>query len=213
MISNVEKIRLSWLKFMLVGSFVIFFSLISVVLNQYFRWEENIPVELIYVFIFVLLIFITTTLFKSLNQPEIFSGITSNEVKDIPKYAASTLTEEESSALTDKLSGYMKTEKPYLDPDLSIKELAEKIESNVKDLSQIINNNLGLRFFDFVNKYRIQDAVLLIKNPPDPKMTILEVMYEVGFNSKSSFNTAFKKFTGTTPSEFKKNDVSDGSGS
>jgi len=202
-ISNAEKIRLSWLKFMLVGSFVIFFSLITVVMNQYFRWEENIPMELMYIFILLLLIFITSTLFKSLKQPEVFSGIPIDEVRNIPKYAYSILSEEESKKYTEKLKLYMESEKPYLDPNLSLTELAERLDFNIKILSQVINNNLGQRFFDYVNKYRIQDAESLIENPPDPRMTILEIMYQVGFNSKSSFNTAFKKFTGTTPSEFK----------
>ncbi len=202
-ISNAEKIRLSWLKFMLIGSFVIFFSLITVVFNQYFRWEDNVPVELMYIFIFLLLLFITSTLFKSLKQPEIFSGIATDDVSNIPKYAYSTLTNEESEKYTEMLTNYMESEKPYLDPNLSITELAEKLNFDVRILSQVINNNLGLRFFDYINKYRIQDAELLIEDPPDPKMTILEIMYDVGFNSKSSFNTAFKKFTGKTPSEIK----------
>jgi AraC-like DNA-binding protein len=98
----------------------------------------------------------------------------------------------------------MEENKPYLDPDLSLKGLAEDLNFSERDLSQVINNNIGLRFFDYVNKYRIQDAVSLIKKPPDPKMTILEIMYDVGFNSKSSFNTAFRKFTDITPSEFRK---------
>jgi AraC-like DNA-binding protein len=188
---------------MLIGSFVIFFSLIIVVLNQYFRWEEKMPVELMYFFIFLLLIFITSTLFKSLKQPEIFSGIATDEVEKISKYAYSTLSEDESSQYTEKLAWYMESEKPYLDPDLSINDLAEKVDLHVKILSQVINKNMGLRFFDYVNKYRIRDAELLIEDPTDPKMTILEIMYQVGFNSKSSFNTAFKKFTGATPTEIK----------
>lgn len=203
MISNAEKIRLSWLKFMLIGSFVIFFSLITVVLNQYFRWEEKMPVGLMYLYILLLLIFITTTLFKSLKQPEIFSGIGADDVQIVPKYSASSLTEEDGDKIKDQLTHYMESDKPYLDPDLTLKELAQRLALNVRDLSQVINNNIGLRFFDYVNKYRIQDAASLIENPPDPKMTILEIMYDVGFNSKSSFNTAFKKFTGITPSEFK----------
>jgi len=203
MISNAEKIRLSWLKFMLIGSFVIFFSLITVVLNQYFRWEEKMPVGMMYLYILLLLIFITATLFKSLKQPEIFSGIGADDVQVVPKYSASPLTEEDGDKIRDQLTHYMESDKPYLDPDLTLKELAQRLALNVRDLSQVINNNIGLRFFDYVNKYRIQDAASLIENPPDPKMTILEIMYDVGFNSKSSFNTAFKKFTGITPSEFK----------
>ena len=203
MVSNAEKIRLSWLKFMLIGSFVIFFSLITVVLNQYFRWEEKIPAGLIYLYIILLLIFITSILFKSLKQPEIFSGIGTDEATTAPKYAASSLTKEDSIKIRDKLEQFMESDKPYRDPDLSLKGLAQEMNLNERDLSQVINTNIGLRFFDYVNKYRIKEATSLIENPTDPKITILEIMYDVGFNSKSSFNTAFRKFTGITPSEFK----------
>ncbi len=202
-VSNSEKIRLSWLKFMLIGSFVIFFSLITVVLNQYFRWEEKIPAGLIYPYIILLLIFITSILFKSLKQPEIFSGIGTDEAKTAPKYATSSLTKEDSIKIRDKLEQFMESDKPYRDPDLSLKGLAQELNVNERDLSQVINTNIGLRFFDYVNKYRINEATSLIENPTDPKITILEIMYDVGFNSKSSFNTAFRKFTGITPSEFK----------
>ena len=204
MLSNSEKIRLSWLKFMLIGSFVIFFSLIIVVLNQYFRWEKTMPVGLLYLYIGLLLIFITITLFKSLKQPEIFSGIGTDEAINTPKYPASTLTIEDSKKIRDDLEQFMQEKKPYLDPDLSLRGLARELNLNERDLSQVINNTIGLRFFDYVNEYRIREAKYLIENPPDPKMTILEIMYDVGFNSKSSFNTAFRKFSGITPSEFKK---------
>ena len=203
MTSNIEKIKLSWLKFMLIGSFVIFSSLITVVLNQYYRWEENMPTGMMYLYIFLLLIFITATLFKSLKQPEIFSGIDAGELQIVQKYSTSSLTKEDISRIKEHLTLSMESDKLYLDPDLSIKDLAQKIDLNVRELSQVINNNIGLRFFDYVNKYRIQEAASIIENPPDPKMTILEIMYDVGFNSKSSFNTAFRKFTGITPSEFK----------
>lgn len=151
-----------------------------------------------------MLIFITTTLFKSLKQPEIFSGILTDEIKEEIKYIHSTLTKEDSRRYAETLENYMYTKKPYLEPDLSINDLAEKLNINVRTISQVINDELGLRFFDYINKYKVQAAESLLKNPSDPKMTILEIMYEIGFSSKSSFNTAFKKFTGKTPSEYKK---------
>ena len=71
----------------------------------------------------------------------------------------------------------------------------------------MINETVGQNFFDFVNRYRIEEAKKLLANPADKKITVLEVLYEVGFNSKSSFNTLFKKHTGLTPSEFKKKNM------
>jgi len=67
----------------------------------------------------------------------------------------------------------------------------------------VINENTGQNFFDFVNRYRIGEAKRMLTDPTDKKITVQEILYVVGFNSKSSFNTLFKKYTGVTPSEFK----------
>ena len=99
----------------------------------------------------------------------------------------------------------MKENEPYLDSNLSMYDLAKQLKVSARELSISINHSLDKHFFDFINEYRIKKAMDLIQNSSDEKLTILEVLYEVGFNSKSSFNTAFKKHTGITPTEFKKN--------
>lgn len=98
----------------------------------------------------------------------------------------------------------MASNKPFLAPELTLDQLALQLSLRPRVLSQVINDRLGQNFYDFINRYRIQEASRLLTNPKDRKITILEVLYEVGFNSKSSFNTLFKKYTGLTPSEFKK---------
>lgn len=103
-----------------------------------------------------------------------------------------------------KLLKLMDTEKPYLDPVLHIDQLAEKMCIPGYQLSQLINKQLNKNFFDFINGYRIQEAVLIFSDPEGKTKNILQVAYEVGFNSRSSFNTAFKKFTGTSPSQYRK---------
>jgi YesN/AraC family two-component response regulator len=98
----------------------------------------------------------------------------------------------------------MRTRRPWLEPELSLDQLSAQLSVKPRMLSQLINETLNQNFFDFVNRYRIEEAKRLLTNPVDKKITVLEVLYEVGFNSKSSFNTLFKKYTGLTPSEFKK---------
>ena len=88
--------------------------------------------------------------------------------------------------------------------ELTLDQLAGQLSMKAKLLSQVINEVLGQNFFDFINRYRIQEARRLLTNPVDPKVTVLEILYEVGFNSKSSFNTLFKKYTGLTPTEFRR---------
>ena len=64
--------------------------------------------------------------------------------------------------------------------------------------------NPFFNFFDFINQFRIDEARSILKNPEKKQFTVLEILYEVGFNSKSSFNTAFKKHTGLTPTQYRK---------
>src|SRR6185312_11672089 len=104
-----------------------------------------------------------------------------------------------------QLDEHMNARRPWLEPDLTLEQLAAQLGQRPRSLSQAINEGLGKSFFELVNQYRISEARRLLTDPPDKKITILEVLYQVGFNSKSSFNTVFKKQTGMTPSEFKKN--------
>ena len=98
----------------------------------------------------------------------------------------------------------MTAEKPFLNPSLTILEVSNAIQIPVRDLSVLINHTLGQHFYDFVNIYRIESAMEILKDPAKNKLTVLEILYEVGFNSKSSFNTAFKKHTGNTPTVYRK---------
>ena len=99
----------------------------------------------------------------------------------------------------------MSEKKPYLENELTLAKLAEMLSVPQHHLSQILNEKLNQNFFDFVNNYRIQEAKKLLVSPDGGLLTILAIAEEVGFNSKSAFNNAFKKVTNTTPSEFRKN--------
>jgi AraC-like DNA-binding protein len=98
----------------------------------------------------------------------------------------------------------MEKEKPYLDPDLSFEQLSKMVSIPPRSLTIVLNECLNQNFYDFINSYRVQESarILMEKNPQ--YKTVLEVLLEAGFNNKSSFNTAFKKYNGMTPSEFRK---------
>jgi len=145
-------------------------------------------------------------LFKALNNPGLFrnvdsklklvSEIISEEKKIEPKILHEDLV---------KLKKYMKDEKPFLNPALTIQDISKEMGIPVRELSVLINHQLGQHFYDFVNTYRIENAMEILKDATKNKVTILEILYEVGFNSKSSFNAAFKKHTEKTPTEYRKN--------
>ena len=91
-----------------------------------------------------------------------------------------------------------------MNPDLTVDTLASAVGFPAKKVSQVINESFAQNFFDYINTFRIREAERLMLESDDPKLTVLEVMYASGFNSKSSFNTVFKQKTGVTPSSFKK---------
>jgi AraC-like DNA-binding protein len=99
----------------------------------------------------------------------------------------------------------MEKQRPYLDPELSLSALAKELGINRNQLSQSINDGLGENFYDFVNKYRVEEVKRLMADPNKQNYNLLGIAVEAGFKSKSTFNLIFKRFTGLTPTEYKKN--------
>lgn len=147
---------------------------------------------------------------KALYNPDLFRGVDSRiqpVVNWVSERAADTVSEPPArSAKTreiQNLRDFMQAHEPFLDSTLTVQRLANQMKVPARDLSILINHHLDQHFFDFVNEYRIQKAMKILKDPAQKEMTVLEILYEVGFNSKSSFNTAFKKYTDLTPTQYK----------
>ena len=132
---------------------------------------------------------------------------------DPKKYEGSLLTVDQHEGLRRRLTECMMVEKPHLEGKLTLQELASKMESNPKDLSQVINQGFGQNFFDFVNAYRVEEFKRLATLERLENETLLAIAFEAGFNSKSTFNAAFKKITGITPIQFTKGKGLSGAGS
>lgn len=151
-----------------------------------------------------------------LRQPETFAGTeasaiaSEHEIAPAKKYEKSTLTHERSEVYLKKLLAAMETDKPYTDGDLTLSKLAARLSVSPHHLSQVINERLGQNFFDFVNTYRVEEAKRKLFDPARKHYSLLAIAEEVGFNSKSAFNAAFKKQTSMTPSEYRR--VSNGNG-
>ena len=147
---------------------------------------------IIYVIILIFFIVIYLTLRK--KRPE---------NKTTEKYKTSALDPDRAMEVIPELNNLMKQEKIYLDPDLTMQILAKKLKIHYNHLSQIINEHYELSYNDFINKYRIEEAKKMLIMSKESGKNVLEIMLETGFYSKSVFNTAFKKFTGMTPSEYR----------
>ncbi len=103
-----------------------------------------------------------------------------------------------------KLLSLMENEMPFLDADLSLRTLAEQMGLSSNQLSWLINESIGKNFSSFINQYRMEAFKTMAKDPRNEHITIEGLAYDCGFNSKTVFNTYFKKQTGLTPSQFRK---------
>ncbi|WP_079242352.1 helix-turn-helix domain-containing protein [Chryseobacterium indologenes] len=174
--------------------------------SDYVYISEGIKAGLLLLSLFI----ICWYLFKALNHPELFRNVDS-KLKLVSEMVSEDKNNEE-PVTSDReynedilrLKNYMVEKKPFLNSSLTIQEVSGEIEIPVRELSLLINHQLGQHFYDFVNTYRIENAMDILKDETKSKITVLEILYEVGFNSKSSFNTAFKKHTGTTPTLYRK---------
>lgn len=120
---------------------------------------------------------------------------------DQQKYKGSNVTPETQVQLLEKLGRFMTDQKPFLKTEFSLPDLAQQLGTSVHVLSQTINEGLKKSFFEMVAEYRVEEAKKLLKDKPNIKVE--EIAEQVGYNSKSAFNNAFKKLTGSTPSEFR----------
>jgi AraC-like DNA-binding protein len=117
------------------------------------------------------------------------------------KYQRSALNEQLSSNIVNKLNQAMQQDQLYLDASLSLPKLAKHIATSPSYISQTLNETLGVNFFDYVNRFRVEAAKVQLLKSDD---TVLDIAMNVGFNAKSSFYTAFKKETQLTPNQFRK---------
>lgn len=122
---------------------------------------------------------------------------------DQTKYKTTAVSDEQSTSLFEKVLALVKTEKQYRNPELTLKSMSETLNVSTQMLSMVINQRSGKNFNTFINHYRIEESKKLLNDTAFKNLTIAAIAFEVGFNSISSFNTAFKKQTGQTPVAYK----------
>lgn len=205
--SNSTNIDLYWIRKLVLVFGVVWTALISVtVIHHIFHMFSMVfCTDGLFLSLSVFVILIG---YFGLKQKLIFTTdniiITDDNSKIQIKYSGSRLNDSEEKQYSLKLVGHMELSKPYLNPDLTLPQLASELNISTHLLSQVINEHFNLKFFDFVNQYRVEAFKDRIINPKYAKFSLLGIAFECGFNSKSAFNRVFKQITGLTPSQYKK---------
>ncbi|MEJ2618366.1 MAG: helix-turn-helix domain-containing protein [Ignavibacteriaceae bacterium] len=191
----VEDLRLSWARYIMIIYIAFWFIYFYIFfLGNMLHLIDWCPY---YVSLFSLSTFIILNgiVYIALKKLDIF--------KNPQKYQKSTLKGTVKNESLKKLEKIMEQEKLYLDPSLNLIMLAKKISIAPCHLSRIINESFNKSFNSFVNYYRVKESTKYLIQNSREKMNILEIAYTSGFNSKSSFNNAFKKHMGLTPTEYR----------
>ena len=200
-----DEISLTWLKSLIIGLWAIFVVvIIVVVLNLGFNVQFGFNSDLIgYI---LLVVFISALGFLGIRHQGIYTERRKHkhdivEVKT-ESYQKSGLKLADAEDIHEKLLLLMQSEKPFLEPKLSLGQLADKLGVTSNNLSQVINQCEEMNFYDFINAYRVKEFIALASSPENSNMNLLGIAFDAGFNSKSSFNQVFKKNTGKTPREY-----------
>ncbi len=203
--SSIETVDLAWLRYFLWGLALMLLALLS-------DYVSEIP-QKIYITTLIYFLAAFYLAYFALQQGEVFSSkpqetldiktiIDENETLDSPK--KQLLSEEQLGALKNILSDLMLSERPYLDSNLSLPKLAEKMKISTHELSYLINIGFNDNFSGFINRYRVEESKRLLTTPQYQHLSMVGIAFEAGFNSKTAFNTAFKKVVGMSPTEFQK---------
>jgi len=201
-----KSIDLNWLKYFIWGIGIVFIMAISVsIAVEWIGFDFGFNADLIFYSMLILFIFFLG--FSGIRHKNIFSVDASEksrivEPKNTGEYKRSGLKEDDALEYHQKLTELMKTQKPYLEPKLTLGELADSLDISANHLSQIINQYEEKNFYDYINGYRVEEFKEKALKPENRNYNILSIAYDSGFNSKSSFNQVFKKSVGKTPSQY-----------
>ena len=214
--SETQRLQMNWIRQLIIGSLIVC-AIIAVAIHLiYITNPQSLPYRYWFA---VLTVFIYWVSYTALTQPSVFSVIKGYGKEEIPvatvmpklvvhrpsmKYSNSGLTKEAIGIIQQTLKKVTEEQKPYLNPELTINDLAALIKCNRHHLSQVLNESLKSSFYDYINFYRVEEAKQLLLNTGKDNHKIASIAYDAGFNSLSTFNDIFRKHAGTTPSQFRK---------
>lgn len=191
--STIDTKNLNWINFFIqafIAVHLIFIPLFFFMLkNNRFLAAYNILGVVVSIAIYCLG-------YQGLKQTTIFAA------EAPPKYVKNALEEDWAKSCLDKLDRLMQTEKMYMDPELTLDKLAQTLAVSRGVLSQLLNDYLRVNFYDYINRFRVEEVKRLVLGSEKQHLTLVGLAFEAGFSSKTSFYRVFKRFTQMTPSEF-----------
>jgi len=199
-----DVVTLNWLKVISISFYLAF--LILFVLGGLNMIGNFIPFDPYFVIFGLLTVFSFAFSLYGIKQPVIFDEElrqSAEEKKETEKYSKSGLKEDQAEEYLNLLISYMEKEKPYLDRNLTIHDLASLTGISRHHITQVLNEKYNRNFFTFINEYRVKDVIARFSNPKFNNYTILAIALDAGFNSKTTFNSIFKNQTGLTPSRYR----------
>ena len=199
--SSIENIDLTWLKILVLGfalvSLVGVLLSISKVVNLFYTVDISLQIFLGLTTYYADLILVCFLLF--------FSAANISSVAKVKDQSKSSYEDYEADEeYVDRVIKFMDVEKPYLKSNITLDTLSELIDVPARELTALLNGHFKMNYYEFINNYRIKEAKLILAQDVNQEKTISDVFLAVGFNSKSVFNTFFKKNVGVTPTDFRK---------
>ena len=196
--------KLLWLNFIALLFSIIFLTYLVVGLVNAVTFAKTLDLGLISHIGLTVLAY--TVSYFGLRQPSIFLNLYNRKMsaQGADLQEIKPLKKPNVEELVSNLDDYMKRERPYLNPELTLTELAKELNMKKSELTHLLNNHLGKNFFSYVNSYRLEAVLAKLEDPASSHLTILSIAYDSGFNSKSTFNGLFKQYTGLTPTEYKR---------
>jgi len=203
--SNIEKIDLIWLKTLVIASLVVFsVNVFLFNINNYLHFAGFYELALIaYSFSTVYVFYIG---YFGIRQGRIFVDYPIKEIEQrlesINQDTPGNGKKKDYSHIISRLTLLMESEQPYLDPELNLARLSSLMKTKPEIISEVLNSTMNQNFFDFINKYRIEEFKLMCLSKENKHLSVLGIAYDCGFNSKAAFYRAFNKFEGISPTAY-----------
>lgn len=205
--SDIERLDLTWLKILVIGFLAIrvWAVLVGLLILLSVSFGINTNFEVMGLTgNYTTFIMVSMLIFFGLGHSTVFEGIEAKNNDTVDATKGDQLKDKIKDVQIRQVADYMEKEKPYLMPALTLDKLAAQLKMQPRILSHLINRHFACNFFEFINSYRVEESKRMLADPLCAEKNMLDLMYDVGFNSKASFNTLFKKKVGMTPSEFRK---------